>query len=144
MPFCQSCNSSMIIAAFTKRFLQNGIRVAPSGIVARDALDASKGIRRSVDANPPTTSLAQEVNLWQFSHRGIQASPSRITNRSMKSCSKSEKGILAINPDREIKTPKFSSGRRDMRRVPRHCSIEPPGCPPRPIARLKHVTAIAD
>jgi hypothetical protein len=24
--------------------------------------------------------------------------------------------------------------RRDTRRVPRHCSIEPPGCPPQPTA----------
>src|ERR1700722_7601533 len=32
MPVCQSCNSSMIIAEFAKRFLQNGTRASPSGI----------------------------------------------------------------------------------------------------------------
>ena len=39
--------------------------------VVRDGLDASKkGNRRSVDAKPPTTCLAQEVNAWQFSLPG--------------------------------------------------------------------------
>jgi hypothetical protein len=36
------------------------------------------------------------------------------------------------------------SGRPDTRREPRHCSIEPPGCPPQPTPRFKYVTAIAD
>jgi hypothetical protein len=35
MPVCQSCNSSMIIAEFARRFLQNGTRVSHSGINPR-------------------------------------------------------------------------------------------------------------
>jgi hypothetical protein len=38
--------------------------------VVRDALDALKEIRRSLDAKPPATCLAQEVNLWHFSPAG--------------------------------------------------------------------------